>query len=282
VVTENKLECRLKKVEDQTAFLEMSGTVSGSVGGAASDLDVNAKVNFDLSQRRITWLAMSIQESRAVGHAEPGFEVTARVRVSISSLASSPELSDEIVAALPLKADDGSTLLTCTSADKAFQFTYPRAWRVMVDRFDVTVLRYVDRGELIAQCNLSRLPDAAPGKMLSMESFQADIQKSLAKNFGQFVEAKQFETARGLRALRVVVAGLASELPIQWIYYHLTDDDGRQASLVFTMDGKVAERFGGEDQSLISALEILPIPQKQSTASAETAADTKSEAAAKR
>jgi hypothetical protein len=114
---------------------------------------------------------------------------------------------------------------------------------------------------------------------LSIETLQADIQRSLAKSFGQFIEAKQFKTERELRALRVVAAGLASDLPIQWIYYHLTDAQGHQAAVVFTLDAKLVERFGGEDQTLIAGLEIVPNSPAKNGAdpsdSAKTAAEKK-------
>lgn len=280
VVTENKLESKLIKVDGKTAAIEMSGPVGGSVGGVASDIEVTAKYNFDLKLQRITWLAMSIHENRAVGHAEPGFDLTARVRVSVSPLASSTELADDIVTTLPLTGDETATYLTHATADGSFRLVHPRSWRMMIDRHDATVMRFVDRGEMIAQCNLSRLTDAAPDKLLTMESFQLDIQRSLAKTFGQFVEAKQFKTDRGLRALRVVVAGQASDLPIQWIYYHFTDEHGWQAAMVFTMDGNAVERFGGEDQSLVSALELLPAPApkpKATTAQTPSAESAKSQ-----
>jgi hypothetical protein len=118
---------------------------------------------------------------------------------------------------------------------------------------------------------------------LSIETLQTDIQRSLAKNFGQFVEAKQFKTDRGLRALRVVAAGVASELPIQWIYYHITDPEGHQAALVFTLDAKLVERFGGEDQTLVSAFEILPGPAGKGTSTtAKTASEKKTDSASEK
>lgn len=261
VVTDNKLSLELKKVDSDIALLEMTGSVSGSVAGIASDAQVAAKLNFDLKQRRVTWLAMNIQENRQVGHAEPGFELTARVRTTFAPLKESSELTDDLVAKLPLEASDGASFLSHISAERAFQMVLSRSWKIMIDRHDVTIMRYIDRGEMLAQCNLSRLPDAEPEKLLSMETFQLDIQKSLAKNFSQFVEAKQLKTDRGLRALRVVVGGVASDIPIQWVYYHLTDDHGRQAAIVFTMDAKWVERFGGEDQALVGSLELLATPQ---------------------
>lgn len=273
VVTTSKLESVLKRVEGRTAYIELTGSTSGAVAGVASDIEVTAKYNFDLDKQLVTWLAMSIKEKRAVGHAEPGFELTARLRVSVSPVETSPELSDDALAQLPQYPTAASTWLSFASQAGGFHLLHDRNWLLMVDRDDVTILRLVERGELIAQCNISRLTDAAPGKQLTMQSFQSDIQRVLDKNFGQFVDATESKTDHGLRVLRTVVAGVAADLPIQWNYYHLTDETGRQVSLVFTMDAKLVERFAAADQTLVSSLQIVEKAKpSEGSATAKTAA----------
>ncbi|MEX0820294.1 MAG: hypothetical protein WD070_11910, partial [Pirellulaceae bacterium] len=237
----------LRQVESDVAIVDMAGKVSGAIDGVASDITLRAKYNFNLRSRQITWLAMSIREDRAIGHATPGFEVTARVRVEINDQPSSPELSVSLLNQLPLDLNSGSTLLRLDSAPGGFGLLHARNWHVMVDRHDVTILRMIDQGELIAQCNLSSLPDLAAGKRVQLPEFQADIERALGKSFGQFVEASQQKNESGHRVLRAVVSGLASELPIQWIYYHISDDEGRQTAVVFTMDAKIVEKFAGAD-----------------------------------
>jgi hypothetical protein len=274
-IVENKLESTLNRVDDRVAIIEMSGFVEGSVGGVTTRIEVTAKYNFDLDASYISWLAMSLKEDRAVGHAEPGLNVTARLRVSIGNVDASAELSDTALADLPLIPDQGNTLLALTSDPSGFRFLHHRNWKVMVDRTDVMILRLVERGELIAQCNISRLPDALPEKQLSLSSFQADVRRVLDQNFGQFADMNESKTDRGLRMLRVVVAGIAADLPIQWNYYHVTDEQGRQASLVFTMDAKLVERFGGADQMVVSTLEFLAAKAGASTTKATGTAGTK-------
>ena len=41
--------------------------------------------------------------------------------------------------------------------------------------------------------------------------------------------------------------------------------DGRRASLVFTMEGKLAERFGQLDRELIDSLKLSPTPLEETT-----------------
>jgi hypothetical protein len=131
----------------------------------------------------------------------------------------------------------------------------------MVERHDATILRLVDRGDLIAQCNISPLPTFAKGEVLTLEGFQNDVKQVLGKNFGQVVEAAQEAGDDGLVMQRVTVGGPSGELPIQWTHYHLYDAKGHRASLVFTIEGSLVERFAQIDRELVSGFHFLPDKQ---------------------
>jgi hypothetical protein len=96
---------------------------------------------------------------------------------------------------------------------------------------------------------------------MSLEEFQADIQRALGQSFGQFLEATQNTRDDGRRVLRVVVSGTASEVSIQWVYYHLSDATGRRAALAFTLEGKLVERFAENDRTLADTFEFLRRPE---------------------
>ena len=255
-IAEAEVKSTLRKVEGEIAIIDMAGTVSGAVDGVSSDIVIKAKYNVNLKNHTLPWLALSIREDRAIGHATPGFDVVARLRIATTDQPTPPALSNNALAGLTLDVNAGSTLLSLPSSAGGFQLLHARAWKVMVERAEVTILRLVEQGELIAQCNVSSLPDSA-GDRLPLEAFRADIEKALGKNFGQFVEASQTTNGRGLRVLRAVVSGVASELPIRWIYYHISNAKGRQAAFVFTMDGKAVEKFAGADDSLVNSFEFV-------------------------
>lgn len=256
-ISKSDATATLTKVDGETAIIDMAGFVQGAVGGVATEIELKAKLNFDLADRRLTWLAMALKENRSIGHAEPGFETVARVRVAMQPVESLPRLTDKLLADLPADTDSGAALLKLESPKAGFRVLYDKRWRVMVDRSDVAILRLVERGDLIAQCNISPLPESAPGKHLSLEEFKGEIEEALGKNFGQIVEAKQSKTESGLHVLRIVASGVSSELPIQWIYYHVSSDGGRRAAYVFTMEARLAERFGAADEILGSTFEFI-------------------------
>ncbi len=134
---------------------------------------------------------------------------------------------------------------------------YDRRWHITRDDADVTVLRLLDRGELVAQCNISPLPKLADGKRISLEEFQHDVQKTLGKHFEVLEIAAESKNTAGLNVLKVVASGTVSELPIEWRYYLLTDSTGLRVALSFTLEKKFAERFADSDATLIESLTFL-------------------------
>jgi hypothetical protein len=147
------------------------------------------------------------------------------------------------------------------SDNAGFQMLVGRTWHVMIDRQDVAVMRFVDRGDLIAQCNLSQLPELAENEPFAMEQFQQDIKRILDENFGEFVTASESQNDEGLHVMRVVASGTVSDLPIHWVYYHIRNPAGRRASCVFTMEANLVDRFEGADHSLISSFQFTEVTE---------------------
>jgi hypothetical protein len=116
----------------------------------------------------------------------------------------------------------------------------------------------VDRGELVAQCNISPLPKLE--KAIPLAEFQRDVQRTLGKNFGQFVNAGQTINESGYAVFRVVVHGDVGGLPIEWIYYLVQDRAGHRVSLAFTLEQSLSERFATTDKAMVAALALTEPP----------------------
>ena len=269
LVTQHDVTGTLTEVKDNIAVISLQGKVAGAIGGVTTEIELTGKLNFDLKQKAVTWLALGYKEIRAIGHAQPGFEIVGKLRLVAAPIRSAAEVNDQALANLPTKAENRSTLIDFAAESAGYALLHDRRWNVMVDRHDVTILRMVDRGDLIAQCNISRLPQLAAGQELTLEAFQEDVKKTLGKNFSQIAEATQEAGDGGIRTLRVIVSGNADDIPIQWTYYHLSDDAGNRSSLVFTIEQNLVEKFAQIDRELIAAFRFTA-DRKQ-----PTPADTK-------
>ena len=79
----------------------------------------------------------------------------------------------------------------------------------------------------------------------------------MGKQFGQFVNASQRASEKNYRVLHVVAEGLVSELPIQWHYYLIANEQGEQVVFTFTVEESLAERLGQSDRNLVGSFTFL-------------------------
>ena len=156
-ISQQDVACTLDSVKDNVAIISLAGKVSGAVSGVSSDIELKGKLNFDLSQRAVTWLTLAAKENRAIGHAQPGFDVLTKFRMVSAPTKPIDELSDKALASLKLEPEAAQSLIELNSDAGGFQLLHDRRWSVMLERGDLAVLRLVDRGDLIAQCNITPL-----------------------------------------------------------------------------------------------------------------------------
>lgn len=243
------------------AKVSLEGKVSGAIQGVATEIELKGRLNLDTRNNAITWFAASIKEDRSIGHAIPGFDVTAVVRTQIEAAKATEELSDANLAKLNLQANDGSEMLAFEGKEGGFRLMHDRRWHAMAETPKQTVFRMVADGELIAQANVNRLTNLKAGEQMTLEGFEAEVKKALKERLGQVVDASQAVNSQGLRELRVTAVGTANKMPITWIYYLISDDSGRRYSTVFTFETSLAEKFGQTDRSFMSGFDLMDTPK---------------------
>ncbi|MBI2826340.1 MAG: hypothetical protein HYX69_16785 [Planctomycetia bacterium] len=256
-VSESDVRSRFKEATATAAQLELAGTVHGAAEGVSTEIELKGRYKFDLATRRITWVALLIKEKRPIGHVAPGVDVVARLQMKITPKVTSDALSDGALAGVILEPRPESTLLEYESAQGGFRFLHDRGWHVVNEARDSVVLRLVDRGELVAQCNVTALAPVEAGKRLTLAKFQEDVERSLGKTFGRFESARESVTAAGHYLCRVITTGEVEKLPIQWNYYLVADGRGHQVVAAFTLESALVDRFGTSDASILATLRFL-------------------------
>lgn len=104
--------------------------------------------------------------------------------------------------------------------------------------------------------------DFEPGKQLSMEGFVSDVKKSLEGMMSELLESTESLTSSKLRAIKVTSRGTVQGVDIVWIHYHLSNDNGRRAVLVFMLNAEQMETFASEDAQVVSTFELIDWPKK--------------------
>ncbi len=247
----------LEKLSHTSALMVMGGLVEGAIGGVSTRKEVKAKYRFNRRRGRIDWFGLLVKEDSDIGHINTGVELVARVQMQIEPVESSPQLSDAALAGLSLDPSEEMNQLVHRSDAGGWEFLHDRRWFVTVEGRSRSVLRMVDRGELIAQCNITVLAEVKPGGQITLPQFQNDIKEALGESFGEFINASQRANESNCRVLRVVVGGESSQLPIRWIYYLIADEQGRQVTLTFTVEKTHVERLANTDRAVVETLRFI-------------------------
>ena len=267
---------KVTAIQTDQATIEIEGRLSGSVRGVLTDMRLVGKMNYNRVEGLCDWLAIAIHETRGVGLAGPGLDVSATVKmirrsmkrpVKLATLSPSQQnawVSDHVPTVDPTR-----TWLRHRSRHLDFEVLMSRDWRLMSDVPGAAMMRMVRDDRSIAQCDVKRLPDLPAGSQLTLAAFSDDVRQTLGDQLDQLDSADQRISAGGLRVLRVSAAGQASGVPIRWLVLHLSNDQGRRLLATFTMQANQRPTFGAADEQWADSLTLLDgIGRNESTQTA--------------
>jgi hypothetical protein len=256
-VGHSEVECVLVDAKDGVAEITIDGALGGALDGIATEIELKGKLIFDATRGQAKSLLLAIKEKRGVSYVDPGVDVVAKLKLTVTPLNESKSLTSDVVqqAKLP-QSDAAEPPLEYIGESKGYRFEYDRRWHVIREEPGLVVMRFVDRGELVAQCNVS--PSADPiAKPPELSEFQTQVQDALGKLFGHFERAIQRGTDSDLRVLESIVDGTAQDLAIQWRYYLVHNRAGRAVTIVFTMEAPQSERFADQDAPIIDSVQFI-------------------------
>ncbi len=256
-VGDSDVTSTLEGIERGFARVELAGVVHGALAGVATEIALKCRYYFYIDRGEFASLQLVTRERRAIGYVNPGVDVTARLKMRLDPHRAAAALADDQLQSLRKALELPNQTLVYHSPELGVVFEHGRDWYATAEDREAVVLRQLFRGELIAQCNVSRLPSVKKGKAITLTQFQKDIQKNLGDHFGSFVRANEKTNDRGDLIYRVEAEGTASNVPVQWIYYLLSDSGGRRVATVFTMEQDQVARFGAADEDWVRSLKFI-------------------------
>jgi hypothetical protein len=254
------LNCTLDSVAQGQAKVTFEGTVEGATAGSIGKVDLHGWYLYDLKTQRITRAELQQSEERSVGPVSPGIKVTAKAIVTCTPAPAASDLSAEAAAAVPLEPPAPLTQLYFR-APWNVEFWHDRSWHVFQQSVQIAVLRLVDHGTFVAQCNLAPVRAANAGEHVTEQQFQNDIRTSLGTRLKSIEKAETIPTDDHRFLYRVTVVGEANKVPITWIYYLCAAPNGTQASFVFAVETALRERLGNRDLQMLKSLRFLETPK---------------------
>ena len=255
--SEAEVRSVLTKITKVSARFELTGRIKGTWDDAPAEIELKGKYRFDRRTGRIDWVGLLAKVNRDIGEITRGADSVVRLVMTVKPKQQSERLSDKSLAGLTLIPTDELTRLSCESSKHGWRLTYGRHWHLDNDQYDPAILKLVEQGKVVTQCNVAALPKLSAGKVVSLEGFQGDVKNALGKSFGQLVLAGQWASKADYRVYRVVVSGKSSQRDVRWHYYLLADKHGHRAVLAFTAEARFAERLGKADHPLVDSFRFV-------------------------
>ncbi len=256
--TTTKLTGKLVSVKEDQATLQFLGEVSGATAGAQVQVILNGTAQFDLKQQMLTSFKLTQQEKRSISTVSPGMDITATIQWKRSRALPAEAIPETSLSKIPLDAPPVSKLLQFQSKFWNIRLQHGRNWHLFQELPEVTVMRLVESGSLISQCNIAKIRTARPGEHVPPEQFEKDIRTSLADQLSEIVDAGEVPSQNGNYIFRVIAAGSATDLEMVWNYYLCAHPDGRQVSFVFAVERANLETLNDRDLAIVQSLEFLP------------------------
>lgn len=254
-IEKNEVQIEVTQFERGVAELRVTGTATGLIDDAETEITIEGKCDFDLSAGYTRKLDLTLRENRTICESAPGYDAVIRLEMHVQrpsdDVFSQSEIEDE-----KLNQRQWTDALVVDNATKSFRLRYDRRWRLIANDDKNVVLRFVDKNVLLGQCSFQALNSLPSLNAYSFEDFRKDVAETTADK-GQIVDDEQFTTNRGLNVMRIDVRGKANDVDITWRYYHAAQEDGKRLSFVVTFDTEVANRFDGVDRKLLDAIQFL-------------------------
>lgn len=260
------INCRLASADAAAAAVEFSGSVKGQKFGANTEVAISGSLSYDCKESLIRNATIRYVIKSSIGTINPGIDATVDVTIERTPASSTGRLTAAVADAIPLEPAPADLLLTFPAAPWGMQFRHDRNWHIFQALLEgtprVVILRLMEQGSLICQCNISPINAAPPGKHTPLEQFEADIQQALGTKFKRITSHDKRTTDDGRTILRVVAEGemlvpgekADVSIPTHWIYYICADRSGKQVSLVFVIEPAYVELLAGRDLELVNSL----------------------------
>lgn len=251
----NLLEATLESIDDASAKVRLSGEIRGAALGGEGSMTCKGTFTFDRKAGRVSALTLDRQEVRKPGPVEAGLDMKSTLTVTRDPVAVPDALGDKALAGVAADPDPRLELLVLIPPNGKYSVRHDRDWHTYWDDSRQTVLKRLDQGVVVAQCNLALGPNAGKGRHQDLEQFRSDLRRALGRRFSEFVGVGEVDgdPAGGFR-YKVGARGREGELAVIWDYYLVASPEGDQLLATFTLTDDQAKAFGDQDLRVIGSL----------------------------
>lgn len=255
-VIKSKLECKFEKIERNHAIITLTGDIEGINKGSTLKATMAAGLVYSLEGKHFTGCTWRYRENKEQGPLNPAAEIESEISATWKHGLALTEVTDGKASTIPATPPPALLMLEFRDAASRFAFNYERNWGVVSKTEKQAVLRLLDRGELIAQMNLTPYQQVKPGEHATLDEIEKLVSQAPGYKLDKVLEKTTVEASPGFWIGKVSTTGEASDLPMQQIVYAIAGPRGDQVLLSFTVETEQATKLAGKDLSLVRTVSL--------------------------
>ena len=260
-VNQSQFQGRILSVSPRGTEIRLEGTAEGAVDGAGTKISLTGTLLFDHVAGFLRQANITQEEHRQAGPISPGLEVVAQVQIKRTPVDKPAILTKTLVEKCPETPGPAQLRLLLPAASGTRLF-HDRHWHLFHETKTVSILRRLVNGQLVAQCNISPIRAAAPGRATPQDEFVRDIRRALGDRLDQVQQIETVPSPRGSSTLCVTASGVDHGLTMTWFYYLCTAPTGQQISLVFAVEQRLLKSWKRRDRKIVATLAFPKRPPR--------------------
>lgn len=254
LVTESDVTVRLESVENGIATLFVGGQAKGFIDDSETTIDLSGSLRFDTSAGRVASVTLTLNQERGLGRISPGLDATFKLAARFDPVTGASPLSNDGLAQLREQVGRITDKLVVYPLNRTVRLMHSRNWKLIASQPERTILRYIDNGEMLGQCDIISLPKRNGDQAQTLEQFRTVVEEKLEDRHATVTGTDQATTQEGLQWMKVTAVGVAEGVRLVWTYYTITHEDGRRVQLVFTTEPEQSHRFEPRFAELIDSI----------------------------
>jgi hypothetical protein len=258
-MTENKLTGKLDSVTGDVATFSITGSAAGVENGAMVKMTIDARGEFNLKTKRLSRLRWNQKDERDQGPVSPASTFETRVVMARKAIEQPKSLDDVALVSVPRELDKVPAAMTHVEFRDAagrFALLHTRDWHLTAVSKDHTVLRLIDRGDLVAQVSVTPWDTAKKGEHLAPEKFKEAMATTSGWRQDKILQAEEVPNTEGRWVYRISALGELDGQNVLQNFYLVAAPTGEQVVLTFTLSPKQADKLGARDLSLVGSIEV--------------------------
>jgi hypothetical protein len=129
-------------------------------------------------------------------------------------------------------------------------------WHITAQGKEHLVMRFMDRGDFVAQATITPWKKADKGKHMSAEDFKQAMNDTAGWEPEKELQSGEVPAENGRWIYRYSVIGKMDGVTAVQNFYLVATAEGEQIILIFTMTPKQVDKLGARDLTIVSSLEI--------------------------